>query len=116
MRETHSPFGRPDAAQTSLKECAGWGSAAADYQACGDQAYLWLPPHHGDPRPRASGGRLSANAGISGWGIPDIMLDAVEQRFCAYPAPSVIGMLTHDRSPYIARETRVFALQVGLKP
>ncbi|RRH67912.1 DDE-type integrase/transposase/recombinase, partial [Falsigemmobacter faecalis] len=57
-----------------------------------------------------------ANAGISGSDIRDIMLEAVERRFSAYRAPTIIEMLTDNGSPYIARETRIFARQIGLKP
>ena len=53
--------------------------------------------------------------GIIAWtavanaGIRDIMPEAVGRRFSAYRAPTVIGMLTDNGSPYIARETRIFA-------
>ena len=57
-----------------------------------------------------------ANAGISGSDIRDIMLEAVERRFNSYRAPTVIEMLTDNGSPYIARETQIFARQIGLKP
>lgn len=57
-----------------------------------------------------------ANAGISGSDIRDIMLEAVERRFGAYRAPTVIEMLTDNGSPYIAKETQIFARQIGLKP
>ena len=57
-----------------------------------------------------------ANAGISGSDIRDIMLEAVERRFTSYRAPTVIEMLTDNGSPYIARETQIFARQIGLKP
>lgn len=56
------------------------------------------------------------NAGISGSDIRDIMLEAVESRFSAYRAPVVIEMLTDNGPPYIARETQIFARQIGLKP
>jgi len=56
------------------------------------------------------------NAGISGSDIRDIMLEAVERRFSTYRAPVVIEMLTDNGSPYIAKETQIFARQIGLKP
>ena len=56
------------------------------------------------------------NAGIRGSDIRDIMLEAVERRFNSYRAPTVIEMLTDNGSPYIARETQIFARQIGLKP
>ncbi|KRW97781.1 integrase [Paracoccus sp. MKU1] len=60
--------------------------------------------------------RAVVNAGISGSEIRDIMLEAVERRFGAYRAPSVIEMLSDNGSPYIAKDTQIFARQLGLKP
>ena len=60
--------------------------------------------------------RAVVNAGLSGSDIRDIMLDAVERRFGAYRAPSVIEMLSDNGSPYIAKDTQIFARQLGLKP
>ena len=56
------------------------------------------------------------NAGISGSGIRDIMLEAVERRFRALRAPAAIAMLTDNGPPYIAKDTQIFARQLGLKP
>jgi transposase InsO family protein len=56
------------------------------------------------------------NAGIAGSDVRDMMLAAVETRFGAHRAPHQIEMLTDNGSPYIAKETRVFARQLGLKP
>lgn len=60
--------------------------------------------------------RAVANAGISGSDIRDRMLEAVERRFGAFRAPSVIEMPSDNGSPYIAKGTRVFARQTGLRP
>lgn len=60
--------------------------------------------------------RAVVNAGISGSDIRDMMLEAVEKRFTACQAPGLIEMLTDNGSPYTARETRIFARQIGLKP
>ena len=60
--------------------------------------------------------RAVLNVGISGSEIRDIMLEAVERRFGTYRAPSVVDMLTDNGSPYIARNTQIFARQLGLKP
>ena len=60
--------------------------------------------------------RAVVNAGISGSDIRDMMLEAVEQRFGAYRAHHPVEMLTDNGSPYIAKETRIFARQLGLKP
>ncbi|CAM3485463.1 hypothetical protein PANO111632_19955 [Paracoccus nototheniae] len=46
----------------------------------------------------------------------DIMLEAVERRFGTYRSPAVVEMLTDNGSPYIARDTQIFARQLGLKP
>lgn len=45
-----------------------------------------------------------------------MMLEAVEGRFGSYRATYPVEMLSDNGSPYIARETRIFARQVGLKP
>lgn len=60
--------------------------------------------------------RAVVNAGISGSDIRDLLLEAVERRFSALRAPSVIEVLTDNGSPYIARDTQIFARQLGLKP
>ncbi|PLL10083.1 IS3 family transposase [Tabrizicola sp. TH137] len=60
--------------------------------------------------------RAVVNAGISGSDIRDIMLEAVERRFGAYRAPSVIEMLSDNGPPNIAKDTQFFARQLGLKP
>ena len=49
------------------------------------------------------------NVGISGSDIRDIMLEAVERHFGTYRAPSVVETLTDNGSPYIARDTQIFA-------
>ncbi|WP_089886600.1 IS3 family transposase [Citreimonas salinaria] len=60
--------------------------------------------------------RAVVNAGISGSDIRDMMLEAVEQRFGTYRAPHPVEILSDNGSPYIAKETRIFARQLGLKP
>mgnify|MGYP002651209436 FL=1 len=60
--------------------------------------------------------RAVVNAGVSGSDIRDLMLEAVERRFGTYRAPAVIEMLSDNGSPYIAKDTQVFARQLGLKP
>jgi len=59
--------------------------------------------------------RAVVNAGISGSNIRDIMLEAVERRFGGHRAPSVIEMLSDNGSPYIAKDTQIFARHLGLK-
>ncbi len=70
-----------------------------------------------------------ANAGISGSDVRDMMLAAVDARFGGHRAPHSVEMLSElpmiaplvratigDGSPYIARDTRIFTRQLGLKP
>jgi transposase InsO family protein len=60
--------------------------------------------------------RAVVNAGISGSDIRDMMLEAVERRFETYRTPHPIEMLSDNGSCYIARDTRIFASQLGLRP
>lgn len=57
-----------------------------------------------------------ANAGISRSHIRDIMLEAVETCFGGIRATTPVKMLSDNGSAYTARETRIFARQLGLKP
>lgn len=57
-----------------------------------------------------------ANAGISGSDVRDMLLEAVEKRFGSYRAPEVVEVLSDNGSAYTAKETRIFARQLGLKP
>lgn len=59
--------------------------------------------------------RAVANAGISGSDVRDMLLEAVELRFGTHRAPEQIEVLTDNGSPYTAKETRIFAQQLGLK-
>jgi putative transposase len=61
-------------------------------------------------------GRAVVNAGLSGSDVRDMMIEGVERRFDTFRAPSSIEMLSDNSSPYIAKETRIFACQLGLKP
>lgn len=60
--------------------------------------------------------RAAVNAGISGSDIRDMMLEAVEHSFYAFRVPRLIEMLSDKGSPYVAKQTRTFAHQLGLKP
>lgn len=60
--------------------------------------------------------RAVVNAGISGSDIRDMMLEAVEARFGSYRTPHPLEMLSDNGSPYVAKDTRIFARQLGLKP
>jgi len=60
--------------------------------------------------------RAVVNAGTSGSKIRDMMLEAVEQRFGGQGAPHPVEILSDNGSCYIARETRIFACQLGLRP
>ncbi len=57
-----------------------------------------------------------ANAGVSGSDVQDMMLEAVEARFGACRATQPVEMLTDNGSAYTAKDTRVFARQLGLRP
>lgn len=43
-------------------------------------------------------------------------LEAVESRFGIHRAPGQVEILSDDRSAYTAKDTRIFAQQLGLKP
>lgn len=58
----------------------------------------------------------SGETGVSGAMVRDMMLEAVERRFSAIHTPHTIEYLTDNGSCYIAKETRDFALSLGLKP
>ncbi len=60
--------------------------------------------------------RAVVNAGISGSDVRDMMLEAVEKRFGGDRAPHLVEMLSDNGAPYTARDTRIFASQLGLKP
>lgn len=45
-----------------------------------------------------------------------MMLAAVEVRFGGNRASHLVEMLSDNGSPYIAKDTRIFARQLGLKP
>jgi transposase InsO family protein len=45
-----------------------------------------------------------------------MMLEAVERRFGDYRTPYPVEMLSDNGSRYIARDTRIFASQLGLRP
>jgi transposase InsO family protein len=60
--------------------------------------------------------RAVANAGISGSDVRDMLLEAVEKRFGSYRAPEVVEVLSDNGSAYTAKETRIYARQLGLKP
>ncbi len=59
--------------------------------------------------------RAVVNAGISGSDVRDMMLEAMEKRCGAHSAPHPIEMLSDNCSPYTARDTRIFASQLGLR-
>ncbi len=56
-----------------------------------------------------------AGSGISGSDIRDMMLEAVEARFTALRAPEPIELLSDNGTAYTAKETQVFARQIGLR-
>ena len=60
--------------------------------------------------------RAVASAGISGSGVRDILLEAVEKRSGVYYAPEVIEVLSDNRSAHSAKDNHILARQLGLKP
>ncbi len=48
--------------------------------------------------------------------IRDMMLEAVEARFGACQAPHPVEVRTDNGAPYTAKDTRIFARQLGLRP
>lgn len=59
--------------------------------------------------------RAVANAGISGSDVRDMLLEAVESRFGTHRAPEKVEVLSDNGSAYTAKDTRIFAQQLGLK-
>ena len=58
----------------------------------------------------------AANAGISGSDVRDMMLEAVEARFGTHRALQPVEMLSDNGSSCTAKDTRIFARQLGLEP
>ena len=60
---------------------------------------------------------VGTTAGLSGDDVRDLMVTAVEHRFGRINRlPQPIEWLSDNGSPYVARETRSFAREVGLVP
>ncbi|SET72891.1 HTH-like domain-containing protein [Paracoccus homiensis] len=59
--------------------------------------------------------RALANARVSGSDVRDMLLEAVEHRFGAHCAPKRVEVLSDNGSAYTAKDTRLFAQQLGLK-
>ena len=59
---------------------------------------------------------VATTAGISGDLVRDLMVEAVETRFDGTAPTQPIEWLTDNGSPYIARDTRSFAREIGLEP
>lgn len=60
--------------------------------------------------------RAVANAGISGADVQDMMLEAVEARFGGIRATQPVEVLSDNGSACTARDTRILARQLGLRP
>ena len=58
--------------------------------------------------------RAVTGTGISGSDVRDMMLEAVEARFGSLRTPHKVEFLTDNASAYTARDTRIFAAQLGL--
>jgi putative transposase len=59
---------------------------------------------------------VATTGGITGDMVRDLMVEAVETRFGAATPAQPIEWLTDNGSPYIARDTRAFAREIGLEP
>jgi putative transposase len=59
---------------------------------------------------------VATTGGISGDMVRDLMVEAIEARFDAATPTHPIEWLTDNGSPYIARDTRSFAREIGLEP
>ena len=59
--------------------------------------------------------RAVTNAGVSGSDVRDMLLEAVERRFGTHRAPEQVEVLSDNGSAYTAKDTRIFARQLGLK-
>lgn len=59
--------------------------------------------------------RAVADVGISGSDVRDMLLEAVEARFSTHRAPQKVEVLSDNGSAYTAKDTRIFAQQLGLK-
>jgi putative transposase len=59
---------------------------------------------------------VATTGGISGDLVRDLMVEAIEGRFDGRAPAQPIEWLTDNGSPYIARDTRSFAREIGLEP
>lgn len=59
---------------------------------------------------------VATTSGITGDMVRDLMVEAIEARFDAAVPAQPIEWLTDNGSPYIARDTRSFAREIGLEP
>lgn len=59
---------------------------------------------------------VATTGGISGDLVRDLMVEAIESRFDGAERIAPIEWLTDNGSPYIARDTRSFARELGLEP
>jgi putative transposase len=59
---------------------------------------------------------VATTGGITGAMVRDLMVEVVEARFGAAPPAQPIERLTDNGSPYITRDTRSFAREIGLEP
>jgi transposase InsO family protein len=59
---------------------------------------------------------VATTGGITGDMVRDLMVEAVETRFGAATPALPIEWLTDNGSPYVARDTRSFARELGLEP
>ena len=111
VRLDHAPDGKVVTLRSNLRWCsdgfefACWNGdvvrGAFIIDACDREIIAW---------------RAVANAGIAGSDVQDMMLEAVEERFGTHRASQPVEVLSDNGSAYTARDTRIFARQLGLKP
>ena len=109
-RDTRSHEGRIAVAESDRRWCSDGFEIACDNRervriafaldCCDREAMSWI----------------ATTGGITGDLVRDVMVEAVESRFGDMPPAQPIEWLTDNGSPYIARDTRVFAREIGLEP
>jgi len=108
--DTRSHHGRIGVSASNRRWCSDGFEIACDNQervriafaldCCDREAMSWV----------------ATTGGISGDMVRDLMVEAIEERFNGKVPTQPIEWLTDNGSPYIARDTRSFAREIGLKP
>ena len=108
--DTRSHDGRIAVAESNRRWCSDGFEIACDNRERVRVAFAL------DCCDREAMGWVATTGGITGDMVRDLMVEAVEARFgCELPSQP-IEWLTDNGSPYIAADTRSFALEIGLEP